>query len=228
MNFNGRFNYLGSQDITAVKQLVLRVSPQEWLRENSHQQKYGVHNETQTISLVYDEDFRHIDPTRHPALEIFADAIRPLLVLVSEHYDNTALGLELREKHGQGYCIRANLVRLNPGKTIEPHQDKNFSLAHSHRVHVPIITNDEVFFTVGGESINMREGDVVEINNRLEHSVENQSGDGRVHLIFDWVIAGEQCCCSSKTHPGIPCSSEACIETDRLNISCECFLGLDV
>ena len=56
---------------------------------------------------------------------------------------------------GIGYFIRANLVRLAPGGTINEHRDGNFSLTHSHRVHVPIITNDRVLFNVGRETLSI-------------------------------------------------------------------------
>ena len=35
------------------------------------------------------------------------------------------------------------------GAEIAPHRDANYSLAHSHRVHLPIVTNGKVLFTVG-------------------------------------------------------------------------------
>ena len=56
-----------------------------------------------------------------------------------------------------------------------------------HRIHVPIITNDEVVFSVGGEELNMREGEMWEINNATLHAVENRSEQDRIHLIVDWV-----------------------------------------
>jgi hypothetical protein len=88
---------------------------------------------------------------------------------------------------------------------------------------VPLITNDRVIFSVGGESIGMKEGDIFEVNNRRIHSVVNDGRVGRVHLILDWVNRGEQCCCADKTHPGVTCSPEACLQTDRLKIPCNCF-----
>ena len=127
------------------------------------------------------------------------------------------------EQYGLGYFVRATLVRLNAGGSISQHQDNNFSLTHSHRVHVPVITNDDVTFTVGSESINMRPGEVIEINNRRLHSVENNGSEHRVHLILDYVLPGEACCCGSKLHPQTLCSPQACMETDHLRIPCTCY-----
>ena len=58
--------------------------------------------------------------------------------------------------------------------------------AYSHRIHVPIITNNECIFTVNNEKVPMDIGYAIEINNLLPHSVNNKSATkDRVHLIFD-------------------------------------------
>lgn len=223
MNFAANFIRIGSVDIEPLKRRVLQLTPQDWVSEPTRQKRYEVHRHTQSIGLVYDYDFRHSHPTPLPALQVFEPAIRPALATIAAHYENSPKGKELCKKYGLGFFIRASLVRLNPGGEITPHQDKNFSLAHSHRVHLPVITNDDVWFSVGKETINLQEGGIYEINNRRLHHVRNDSRDGRVHLILDWVFPGEQCCCGEKTHPNTACNPEVCLETDRLSIPCTCF-----
>ena len=223
MNFDGCFQNITQVDIRPLKQLVSRLTPRHWVADKTRQARYEVHKDTQTIPLVYDADFRHTNPTMHPAMQMFGTEIERLLSPIAKHYDNTEQGRQLAAKHGHGFCIRATLVRLNPGGTIDPHQDKNHSLAHSHRIHIPVITNSQVMFHVGAQHKHLREGEVVEINNRREHFVENSSLLERVHLIIDWIITGEQCCCSTKTHPETPCSPDACLQTDRLKIECNCY-----
>jgi len=85
------------------------------------------------------------------------------------------------------------------------------------------VTNDAVWFSVGSETINMREGQLYEINNRRLHSVENKGSDDRVHLILDFVLPSERCCCGERLHPDTRCSPQACKETDRWNTPCECY-----
>ena len=58
---------------------------------------------------------------------------------------------------------------------------------NSRRIHIPLVTTDNVDFTVGGEQRAMREGELWEINNAREHSVVNRGVERRVHLIIDWV-----------------------------------------
>jgi len=223
MNFPGNFFHIGDIDIAVLKDLVLKLSEEQWGSFSLRQKRYEVHQDTQTIGLVYDPDFRHSHPTRLPALQIFEAAIRPALCMTADHFEETDAGRRLIKDNGLGYFIRASLVRLKAGCSIAEHQDKNFSLTHSHRVHLPIITNDEVHFAVGKETINMREGQLFEINNRRLHAVHNDGAEDRIHLIFDFVLPGEQCCCGARHHPQTRCSPQACLETVRLHVPCTCY-----
>ncbi len=222
MNFSGNFSYIGSVDTAELKRLVLDLSEEQWDSFAVRQQRYEVHRHTQTIGLVYDPDFRHTHPTRLPTLQVFESAIRPALAMTAEHFEETPQGQRLIKQYGLGYFIRATLVKLKAGCGITAHQDLNFSLTHSHRVHLPIITNDDVWFTVGNEALNIKEGQLIEINNRRMHSVENKGSADRVHLILDFVLPGEQCCCGMKHHPETLCSPQACLDTDRQRIPCTC------
>lgn len=205
--------------------MIEKLDESAWDAESVRQQRYEAHRDTQTIPLVHDYDFRHIHPTRHPALSLFEPLIRPVLAIVADFYDASPEGRKLTERYGVGYFVRANLVRLVAGGSIAQHRDMNFSLTHSHRVHVPIITNDRVMFTVGDETLSIPEGEIYEINNRRLHSVTNESDEARVHLILDYVLKGEMCCCGLARHPDQPCTPEACLETDRGQVACNCDLG---
>ena len=223
MNFPGNFVHIGNLDIADLKQLVEKLTEDQWDSFSLRQKRYEVHQHTQTIGLVYDPDFRHSHPTRLPTLKMFESAMRPTLAMAEDHFEGTENGKQLIKHNGLGYFIRASLVRLKAGCGISAHQDLNFSLTHSHRIHLPIITNDEVRFTVGNETINMGEGQLYEINNRRMHSVDNNGVHDRVHLILDFVLPGEQCCCGARLHPQTRCSPQACMETVRLQVPCTCY-----
>ena len=53
------------------------------------------------------------------------------------------------------------------------------------RHHIPIVTNDEVWFYVDGEKKNLKTGEIWEIDNTKLHKVENLSNKDRVHVIVD-------------------------------------------
>lgn len=223
MNFPGNFSRIGSIDTAGLRNLARGLTDEQWDRFSVRQKRYEVHQHTQTIGLVYDPDFRHSHPTKLPTLEIFESALRPALKMIADHYEESEKGQQLIQQFGLGYFIRATLVKLKAKCGIKAHQDLNFSLTHSHRVHLPLVTNDEVLFTVGKEAVNLKEGVLVEINNRRVHSVDNTSDTDRIHVILDFVLPGEQCCCGMKRHPDTLCSPQACMETDRQHIPCTCF-----
>jgi len=81
------------------------------------------------------------------------------------------------------------LVKLTAKKSIRPHVDVvGFSLVVCRRIHIPIETNDECYFTVGDDKRNLKVGELWEINNdKKEHSVNNFGDTDRIHLIVDWI-----------------------------------------
>jgi mannose-6-phosphate isomerase-like protein (cupin superfamily) len=225
MNFPGNFVHIGDLDIAELRDRVLGLSDDEWAAFSIRQQRYEVHQHTETIGLVYDLDFRHTHPTRLPTLERFEEDLMPALWMTADHFEQTDSGRQLVADNGAGYFIRASLVRLKAGAGIAEHRDMNYSLTHSHRIHLPVVSNEGVQFTVGDETLNLKEGQLFEINNRRMHSVHNGGSEDRVHLILDFVLPGERCCCGAKLHPQTRCSPQACQDTVLLNTPCTCYPG---
>jgi hypothetical protein len=224
MNFNGNFNRLGFVDTKIIKELVLSLTEDEWGSSDWRQKEYEAHKHTQTISLIFDKDFRHQNPTKHPMYKRFKSALKPIKKIISKAYQSD-YQMELYAKYGKGFVVRANLVRLLPNGNIPSHYDRNFTLSHGHRIHLPIITNKGVLFTVNDEVVNIKEGELTEINNKQYHHVINNGNEIRTHLIIDWVIPNEMCCCGKKWHPNTPCSPEVCKSVDYAAAAnvCSCF-----
>jgi hypothetical protein len=174
MNFGGNFRNGGTLDISGLKLCTERQPESAWHQDTTRQEEVRVHRDTQSIYLIYDKDFRHVRPTVLPKYDEFSQALRPFVETISNQF-----------KH-RGNVLRCLLTRLRSLGRIPPHIDSGFSLAHAHRFHIPIITNSDVIFTVGGESMQMRPGEIWEINNKRFHGVVNQGAEDRVHLILDW------------------------------------------
>jgi len=223
MNFAGNFRHIGEADLTDLRARVSDLTDANWLEDQVRSKRYEVHKDTQFIGLVFDEDFRHLQATRRPALERFITALQPILGQIAEYYETSAETQAKFENPVRGYFIRISLTKLVAGGKITEHRDLNFSLTHSHRVHIPIITNDQVWFFVGDEKRNLHSGEIVEINNRRHHHVTNEGDEDRVHLILDFVLPWEPCCCAEKTHPGERCTPQACMETVMAKTPCDCF-----
>ena len=166
------FHRVGDFDITRWLTNVDTLTNKIWGEDYWRQEYYSVHQDTQTIPLVFDKYFEKPIKTKH--YKMFETSLMPLESLLTTHY-------------GNGFTARMILTKLKPQGTIPEHRDTGPHFHISHRVHLPLVTNDEVLFTVGDETITMNAGELWEINNtnRL-HSVVNKSDRDRVHLIIDW------------------------------------------
>ncbi len=78
------------------------------------------------------------------------------------------------------------LLCLAAGSSIKEHNDAGLGYEHgAFRLHIPIQTETEVSFIVAGSHIAMKAGECWYANFDLPHSVENQSGSDRIHLVID-------------------------------------------
>jgi hypothetical protein len=80
------------------------------------------------------------------------------------------------------------LLKLGPESEIKEHVDNDTSYEDGFfRIHIPIITNDEVFFYVDKKLVPMKMGECWYANFQLPHSVENKSRVSRIHLTLDCI-----------------------------------------
>jgi hypothetical protein len=80
------------------------------------------------------------------------------------------------------------LSYLPPGGVIRPHVDASTRRGGMVRLHLPIVTDPEVRFFVGGRRWRWREGELWFADVARVHSVENRSPVTRVHLLIDGVV----------------------------------------
>jgi len=80
--------------------------------------------------------------------------------------------------------IWAQLAELPPGGVIAPHCDQHI-LAQVHRLHVPLVTHDDVEFVIGGGAFHLAPDRLYDLNNVVTHAVYNRSNVMRVHLLVD-------------------------------------------
>ena len=89
MNFESEFVHIGDSFISPIKQLINNLSAQDWVKDSSNQDTAETQGATESICLVWDSDYRHIDPTKLPALETFVDAIKPILGTIANYYERS-------------------------------------------------------------------------------------------------------------------------------------------
>ncbi|WP_289662537.1 aspartyl/asparaginyl beta-hydroxylase domain-containing protein [Flavobacterium panacagri] len=80
------------------------------------------------------------------------------------------------------------LLRLGPQSEIKEHVDNDTSYEDGFfRIHIPIITNSEVYFYVDQKIVPMKMGECWYANFQLPHSVQNKSTEPRIHLTLDCI-----------------------------------------
>lgn len=81
----------------------------------------------------------------------------------------------------------AVLDGMPPGAKIYPHNDKSKLYDLAHRVHLPLVTNENVKFSIDNVEYHFKAGQFFEFNNKLVHSVDNNSELFRIHLVMDLI-----------------------------------------
>lgn len=178
MDFHGNFRLIGRYVSMSLERKILNFDESSW---NSLHWQDSIGKEyrcTQAIPVLFDKDFRHVNPTRHSAFMIVGNAFRDLERIMKDYYCDE-----------DGYFVRMIIVKMDPSSEIPLHCDTGSSLPYSHRVHLPIKTDFDAIFEIDGELRNMRKFELWEINNQREHGVRNLSREARIHIIMDWVTS---------------------------------------
>jgi hypothetical protein len=174
MKCTAPLRHLGPVDITAFREALSRQPEELWTADMAFQKSLAPYRETETIYLHMNRGWPPTDIRRlagwdplHGSFEPLRDAVVALL-------------------EPGGLVVNAQIARLGPGKRIPSHRDKAPVHIHAHRVHVPVVTNDEILFLVDGVNVKLREGEAYELDNTRMHGVENQGQTARIHLIIDY------------------------------------------
>lgn len=120
----------------------------------------------------------------HPVMMIYSDPT------CDEFVDTPMLDRcpYIRALLGQFECRldAVRLMRLGPDSFIREHRDLDLSLEDGAvRLHVPIVTDDDVDFRLNDEPVRMRVGDCWYLRLSDPHSVTNRGAQVRVHLVID-------------------------------------------
>ena len=114
-------------------------------------------------------------PTTGRCGQAWREQLQPVLAQATRAYG-----------YARGTFPRVMLARMAPGGIIRPHVDANVAASWPHKIHVPILTNDQVAFLVGDTEYHFPEGEAVEVNNMGMHAVRNDGASDRIHLIFEY------------------------------------------
>ena len=177
MNIDESLKPLGEIDVGPLKQAVLGLEEEAWLANEDRQNDYEVHRQTRSVVLVFcDGTVEDLVVEKKEGWEHLAENAVPIMQdLIGRHYP------------AGGVIIRAMAANLVAGGRITPHFDSHPSFRRSHRIHVPITTNNRVRFMIDGRPFRMQVGQAYELNNQKTHSVMNNGVDDRITFIFDYM-----------------------------------------
>ncbi len=177
MDIDTPLRTLGPVDVEPLQTAILALDEAAWIANQQRQIDYDVHRQTQSIVLVFcDGPGKDLVVSKQEGWELLADVAVPLMHGLIEHGYPAG-----------GTIIRAMAAKLLAGGRINPHFDSHPTFRHSHRIHVPITTNNRVRFMIDGRPYRMQVGQAYEINNQKTHSVINSAAEDRITFIFDYL-----------------------------------------
>jgi hypothetical protein len=173
---------LGPVDIDALRDAMLAIPESVWDAENADKpNKFEALDKTRHIV------FRFVDNTRdwrgshdRPQWSQWRALIEPVLRQATARYG-----------YARGVFPRIMLARMAPGGVIQPHIDANPAAKWPHKIHVPLVTNEQVVFYIGQQGHHFPAGEAVEVNNLGPHAVRNGGATDRIHLIFEYYDADQ-------------------------------------
>lgn len=158
------------------KEKVLKLTDYQW---EEWQERKTIVKQRDSLTIVFFSDpdyessvFKNKIVNKN-YVDTFTDELEEIFSIIKSQYEG-------------GIPRRVMLVKLPPGKEVLEHTDGGHHLRTCHRIHLPIVTDKNVTFSVENTIIPMEEGTLIEINNNKPHSVKNNSTINRIHLIVDW------------------------------------------
>ena len=173
----GSIRRLGTVDIARLREAMLGLPEEVWDAENAGKpNRFGALDSTRHIIFRFVDNFRDWRSSHdRPLWGEWKGLVEPVLAAATEPFG-----------YARGAFPRVMLARMAPGGIIHPHRDENPAAKWPHKIHVPILTNSGVAFSVDGITYQFAEGEAVEVNNMGLHAVENRGETDRVHLIFEY------------------------------------------
>ena len=160
-------------DTERLKTDVQKVLKQKW---TDHYNKNGYSGKWTSIALM---------AKGGKSDEIYASSNNSEPIINTEILEDCDYFKEILE----GFLFEKTAVRLLQlavGAEIKPHTDNCLGYEDgSFRLHIPIITNNQVEFILDGNRIIMNEGECWYIDANFVHSVANRGTKDRIHLVID-------------------------------------------
>ena len=184
MDFDENIKEFGPVNIFDLLGRVRSMSNANWQSQIESRKKLAGNRPGNAVFFINDSPAscprrNLIEEARGDAINVLYYKHEPLFQTI-ENIVNT----QVRPFFKNALPMRVQLASLPPGEKIAPHKDIGI-LTKIHRLHIPIITSDNVHFYVKQNRYHLKTSHLYELNNAVVHSVYNQSDIERVHLLID-------------------------------------------
>lgn len=153
------------------------AQPEAWLVDTSRQSQLRVQRETNAIPLRIADPARSLGRRRW---DVHATVSTPL----AAQFPRIMGFLENLAQSRQADLCRVRLVRLPPGGQVYPHIDRGQYYKPRDRYHL-VLRSAGSLMQAGDEQLRWRAGELWWFDNKQTHSAANDTGEDRLHLIFD-------------------------------------------
>lgn len=166
----------------SLDKLIEEVSnfDEEWKLDTSRQDKLATHKDTEMFQLRFMDYWWEVGQ---------GNLSKNINNLKNDKSQNTINSLyKYLEDLYDAKVVRCEIVKMHKHSSIPTHIDSGEFLYLGRRIHVPLVTNKDITFTVLNHSLNMQVGKWYDINNSLPHSVDNPTDTERIHIIIDLIF----------------------------------------
>ena len=174
---------LGPVDPGPILERLARLNDRVWALEDAcKENKFFCF--TQTRHIVHRFIPQNNDPRQSyetPAWMLWKDLLEPVMQVASAGYG-----------YRDPRFPKAMFARLEAGGEIDRHKDGAGSNLVAHKIHVPLHTNPEAYFSVGDDEFHLEFGRAYEVNNIRSHAARNGGTEDRIHFIFELYEGAQQ------------------------------------
>lgn len=170
---------LGKFDLRQLLEKVNFLSESDW-------------NLEEDFKLNYNKSGKALSQVKHLTLRFINRQKEPYEYLESTRWEEwKSLLLPLMKQivapfeYKQAVFPKVMLANLAAGSFIPPHIDGGKQGYVPHKIHLPILTNNQSFFFLEDKKFHFEIAKAYEVNNGLRHAVVNNGSTNRIHLIFE-------------------------------------------
>lgn len=171
---------VGNHNPEKLADFILSLPENAWEEFTDRQTRFSFHKDTKCIPAIF------ADRSDYPRIKLqtfkYTDEISPFCEDICMSF------CEFQRKYNYKVTT-AMIVKMPPNSEIEVHTDTHPYFGESHRLHWCLKGEyEKMDFLIAGNKIPMYEGDLIEINNRMPHSVVYRGETPRYNLIIDFML----------------------------------------